>query len=259
MAPTPADTAQVARVIAVLDGVLGPAVAGAWLHGSWVRGGLRPRSDLDLLAVVTRPTTRAERGALVAGLLAVSGRAAGGRPVELTLVVRDAVCPWVYPPPLELQYGEWWRAELAAGEEPWASPSPDLAIVLAAAMEASEPLAGPPLSEVLVPVPATDLRRAVVDALPALARDLEGDEANVLLTYARIWVTLETGRILPKDEAAGWALGRLPPGARPALVHARGVYLGIAEDRWDDAAATAGCARALLHVIAGAADPGTGA
>ena len=250
-----ADEAQAAAVLAALREVLGSAVAGAWLHGSWVRGGLRPGSDIDILVLLERPTTRAERDALVHAFLGLSGRRAGGRSLEVTLVVRDAVRPWVYPPPLELQYGDWWRRALEAGEEPWPPSSADLVVMLAAALEASESLDGaPPLREVLDPVPVADLRRALIDALPALGADLEGDEANVLLTLARILVTLVTGRIVPKDEAVDWTLERLGTAARPALLWAAGVYLGTATDSRADRAAVLACARDLLVAIAEAAD-----
>jgi predicted nucleotidyltransferase len=258
----PADRAQVARVVELVRGVLGDGLVGAWMHGSWVRGGLRARSDLDILAVAARPTTRQERLDLVAGLLDVSvqpasgeGWPGAGRPVELTLVVGEHVRPWRYPPPLELQYGEWWRRELQARAEPWSSPSPDLAIVLVAALAANEALVGPPLAEVIDPIPPADLRQALVDALPALAGDLEGDEANVLLTFARIWATLATGDIVPKDAAAAWALPNLAASAQPALERARDVYVGTAPDRWRDARQDVlACAGALLAGIAGVAD-----
>jgi streptomycin 3"-adenylyltransferase len=250
-----ADERQAAGVVEALREVLGSAVTGAWLHGSWVRGGLRPGSDINILVVLERPTTRAERDALVRALLGLSGRRAGGRSLEVTLVVRGAVQPWAYPPPLELQYGDWWRRALEAGEEPWPSSSADLAVILAAALEASEPLDGsPPLHEFLGPVPASDLRRALIDALPALGADLESDEANVLLTLARILVTLATERIVPKDEAAEWARERLDPAALPALLWAAGVYLGTATDARADRAAVLACARDLLVAIAEAAD-----
>jgi streptomycin 3"-adenylyltransferase len=94
---------------------------------------------------------------------------------------------------------------------------------------------GPPPSEVLDPVPAADLARAVVHGIPGLLDDLEPDTANVLLTLARIWTTVATGEIRAKDAAADWALGRLPGEHRPVLARARAVYLGEVEDeQWDD-------------------------
>ena len=46
-----ADQQQLARVVALVRDVLGPNAVGAYLFGSAVLGGLKPRSDLDVLAV----------------------------------------------------------------------------------------------------------------------------------------------------------------------------------------------------------------
>ena len=55
--PTRAETPPVAHeVIAIVRDVLGEALIGAYLHGSAVLGGLRPTSDIDVLAVIDRPT-----------------------------------------------------------------------------------------------------------------------------------------------------------------------------------------------------------
>ncbi len=53
---------------------------------------------------------------------------------------------------------------------------------------------------------------------------------------ARVWATLETGQILPKDVAATWCLERAPGVARPFLVRAREVYVGTQADEWSDLA-----------------------
>lgn len=231
---------QLDRVTALVREVLGEAVLGIYLHGSAVFGGLRPRSDLDLLAVVARPTTATERRRLVKRLLRSSGRGdptGGSRSIELTVVVQADVRPWRYPPPMELQYGDWWRTEFEAGLlSPWESPNPDLAITISQVLAADRPLFGPVPAELLDPVPAADLRRAMLDGIPSLLADLEGDEANVILTFARIWTTLETGRIVPKDEAADWVLTRLPQEQRPTLEQARAIYLGERADDWSTSA-----------------------
>lgn len=224
----------VARVVME---VLGDAVLGVYLHGSAVHGGLHPRSDIDVLVVTRRPTTDGEKEALISSLLPISGRgdASGrSRSIELTVVVQRDVRPWHYPPPMDLQYGDWWRAAFERGEHPWESPNPDLAVLLTVVLRTGRPIVGPPPKELLDPVPVADLRRSLLDSIPGLRADLEGDEANVVLTFARMWLTMATGAIQPKDAAADWALARLPSDQREVLVRAKEVYLGQGPDDWVD-------------------------
>lgn len=229
---------QARRVVMLVRDVLPDAVVGVYLHGSAAFGGLHPTSDIDLLVVARRPTTPAERRALIERLLPISGRGdptGRSRSIELTIVVQDDVRPWHYPPRLDFQYGDWWRAEFERGiDAPWASPNPDLALQLEMALQADHPLFGPPPAEVLDPIPPADVRRAMLDSIPALLSDLDGDERNVVLTFVRIWTTLPTGIIRSKDAAADWAMSLLPAEHRPVLAHARAIYLGAAPETWGD-------------------------
>lgn len=224
---------EVPRVLAVLHRTLADNVIAAYLFGSACAGGLRPQSDLDLLVAVTRPVTGAARENLVAELLTISGRGAScgpSRPLEVTVVVRDDVVPWRFPPRCDLVFGEWLRDAFLAGEIAPAAASPDLAIVLTTLLQHHRVLIGAPAAAVFDPVPAADLRRAILACLPSLLNDLRGDERNVLLTLARMWVTLDTGDILSKDAAAQWVLDRLPADLAPVLALARSAYLGEALD-----------------------------
>ncbi len=69
-----ADQQQIDCVLPLVRGVLDSDAVAAYLFGSAVLGGLRTGSDLDLLVVSKRHTTRAEKQRLVHGLLAASGR-----------------------------------------------------------------------------------------------------------------------------------------------------------------------------------------
>jgi predicted nucleotidyltransferase len=241
-AAVPADwEQQLDQIVGLVRDVLGPDVLGAYLFGSATLGGLRPRSDVDVLVVSKRPTTRAEKQRLVDGLLTISGRrnpSATPRPVELTIVVESEVRPWRYPPSYDLQYGEWWRDEFERGDiEPWPKePNPDLASLIAMVLLADRPLVGPPPAEVFDPVPRDDYGKAMRSAVEDVLRGLGDDTRNMLLTLARIWSSLATGDIRSKDDAAAWALDRLPEEHRAVLARARAVYLGEEEERWDDLA-----------------------
>ncbi|GAA1775475.1 aminoglycoside adenylyltransferase domain-containing protein [Nostocoides vanveenii] len=51
---------------------------------------------------------------------------------------------------------------------------------------------------------------------------------------ARIWYTAETGRLLPKDTAAAWAVRRLRGAPARVLTHTRTLYLTstYADETW---------------------------
>ncbi|SDK87386.1 aminoglycoside adenylyltransferase family protein [Streptomyces indicus] len=214
--------------------VLGPELIGSYLHGSAVLGGLRPASDVDLLVVSRRSLTPDRRRALLDGLLKISGLDAPLRPVELVVVVQSAVRPWTYPPVCDFLYGEWLRTAYEQGEVPQPAELPDLAVLLTMALAGDRTLSGPPLASVLDPVPWADVVAASTAGVPGLLADLDTDTRNVLLTLARVWTTVATGRIRSKDEAARWALERLPEEHRDVLAHARELYLGARyeEERW---------------------------
>jgi len=229
--------AEALAALGALEAVLGRAPLAVVVSGSAVDGGLRPLSDVDVLVVVEDAPDDDARRRLAAALMAVSGRCGAGgpvRPLDVTVVRRDDVVPWRYPPTQAFAYGEWLRAAYEAGAGPAPAPHADLAIVLAQARAIGVALLGPHPRELLDPVPDADLRRALRDALPALLADLYGDERNVLLTLARMWRTAATGAFVPKDAAAAWAAARLPAEAAGWLESAGRAYVGACEDDWSN-------------------------
>jgi predicted nucleotidyltransferase len=222
---------QLERAVALVRAVLRDDLVGLYLFGSSVLGGLKPTSDLDLLGVARRPTTEIERRRLVEGLLALSQRP---RYLELTVVAESDVRPWRYPPRMDLQYGDWLRAELERGELAPPAPNADLAALITMTLLHGRPLVGPPAADVLSPVPHEDLLRAGRDELDRVLAELDDDTRNMLLTLARIWCTAETGEIRSKDDAADWALPHLPAEHRPVLERARDGYRSGDYGTWDD-------------------------
>ncbi|MGW2762448.1 aminoglycoside adenylyltransferase domain-containing protein [Streptomyces sp. NPDC001275] len=227
---------QIREITELVDEVLGHTAVGTYLHGSSVLGGLRPASDVDVLVVSRRRMDDRERRALLHGLSRISGSGSTGeaRPVELTVTVQSEMRPWRYPPTADFLYGEWLRDEFEVSGPPQPGPMPDLALLLTMVLAGNHPLTGPPPAEVLDHVPSGDLARAGVAGIPGLLDNLDGDTRNVLLTLARVWTTLATGEIRSKDQAADWALARLPPEQRPVLEHARELYLNClyCDEHW---------------------------
>ena len=71
------------------------------------------------------------------------------------------------------------------------------------------------------------------DSLPGLIASLKGDERNVILTLARMWLTAATGEFGSKDLAAEWAMPQLPGEQAALLDQTRKAYLGEVVDKWE--------------------------
>ncbi|GAB3063255.1 aminoglycoside nucleotidyltransferase ANT(9) [Virgibacillus ainsalahensis] len=225
---------QAIQALRILEELLGRTVVGVFLFGSAVKGGLRINSDVDVLVVVDHGLSKITRRKLTDRLMLISGKIGNidsMRPLEVTIINREDIVPWQYPPRNEFIYGEWFRNEFEEGQVQEATYDPDLAIVLTQVRMNSVSLFGPDASDILDPVPMTDIRRAMKDSLPGLMEGIKGDERNVILTLARMWQTVSTGEISPKDVAALWAMPRLPQEHAVILDLARKAYRGEYVDK----------------------------
>jgi streptomycin 3"-adenylyltransferase len=231
---------QIAQSLSVVESLLGEALLGVYLYGSSVVGGLQKYSDIDLLVVSGRSTTREEKARLVARMLTIScvDENSPRRPIELTIVVEGEIKPWHYPPTFDFQYGDWLRKAFEAGNiEPWSSKiMPDLALLITQVRLASKTLLGPAPDQLLDAVPYRDFMTASVKELDSLMADLSRDTRNVLLTLARIWSTVETDAIRSKPDAAAWILNlnRLPAAYQPVMRRARAICVGEEPEHWSD-------------------------
>ena len=57
---------------------------------------------------------------------------------------------------------------------------------------------------------------------------------NVVLALARIWCGIVTDEIRPKDQAAEWAMSRVPPEHRAILGRAKAGYLSEHVEGWKE-------------------------
>jgi predicted nucleotidyltransferase len=230
------DRQQIDEVVAILQSILGPNLIGGYLFGSATMGGLKARSDIDVLAVSSRRLTRREKDWIVRHLFKASGSdpaTVPPRPIELTIVASSDVRPGRYPPVRDLQYGEWLRDAFERGDlEPWLPKSdPDVTLLITMVLDDGIGLAGPPPSDVFDRVPDAELVEALVADLPA---DIYQDTGNVALTLARVWNGVLTRTLCSKEEAAAWALPRLSSAQGAVLARARDIYLGAVPEHWED-------------------------
>ena len=159
------------------------------------------------------------------------------RSVELTVVVSGEIRPWHYPARMDFQFGNWWRSEYEKGVvEPYSSNiNPDLASLIRLVVHANAAVLGPPPADVFDPVPRRDYVAGLISSIDEWLEDLNETDLgirNVVLALARIWSGVVTDEIRSKDEAADWALPRLPARQRAVLQRARAGYLGEPVEEW---------------------------
>ena len=100
------------QVLTIIKDVLEDQLVGVYLYGSAVMGGLRVKSDVDILVITNRGLSERTRRELAERLMQISGRpgeSTGIRPLEITVVNQNDVVPWHFPPRFEFMYGEWLR------------------------------------------------------------------------------------------------------------------------------------------------------
>lgn len=228
---------QVPAALAALHESLADCLCAVYLHGSAVSGGLRPQSDIDLLAVVDRRMTQSERATLTSSLLKLSGRypptPGGLRCLEVMIFSRPDLAAGIFPARAEYIFGEWLRDAFEAGETSMPAQNAEFTLVLAQAQQEAIVLFGPDRDTLLPVIPMIDVRNSMRELLPELVGGLREDTRNVLLTMARIWYTAENGTFASKDEAASWAIPQLSDRSALTLNHARRAYLGEIDDNWN--------------------------
>lgn len=228
---------QLQSALALVQQILSLDLQALYLHGSAVAGGLRPQSDLDILAVVDAPLSDEQRQDLIAALLSVSAphpaTPGGPRCIELVVCRLADLQRNVHPAKVEFIYGEWLRDAFKEGYLSDAAADPEYTLLLAQARQQAQLLWG---RDVLADMPATPIehiRQAMREGVDPLYEGLRGDERNVLLTLARMWRTGVHGDFVTKEQAAEWAIPRLSAELAKTLEYARLAYVGEVLDRWD--------------------------
>lgn len=109
-----------------------------------------------------------------------------------------------------------------------------MVLLITQILETSIPLKGERAERLFTLAPAAQLLKALrypLDLWQSTA-DVQGDEYHIVLTLARIWYTLSTGRFTSKDAAADWLLPQLPEDYAATLRAAQREYLGLEQQDW---------------------------
>ena len=206
-------------------------VVGVYLHGSLATGTFfRPKSDVDLLAVVERPLDPTAHRPLAADLLRLHDR----RPITggLEMSVIRAPLGGLRPPlPFEHHFSEIWADQIRAGGVGPDGVDPDLAAHCAMARLRGRCLRGAPATETIPALPdGAMLDAAIGDATLILGGGIvESPFYGVLNLCRTVQLVVDQPTLPPsKVDGALWALDHLPAKHHPVIEAALACYRSAA-------------------------------
>lgn len=221
--------------------ILQDNLVGIYLHGSAVMGCFNPeKSDIDLIIVVDRPlsdTVKRIYMDMVTELNAL-GPAKG---IEMSVVLKSACRPFVYPTPFELHFSEmhlkWYRDDPDEYIREMKGDDADLAAHFTIINKRGKCLYGAPVEDVFEEVPSCDYMDSLYNDIAGAPEDITKDTMYLTLNLARVLAYKEEGLVLSKKEGGEWAVDHLPGAYHPLIADAMREYSESAEIVYDKALA----------------------
>lgn len=253
-------TGEIVERLSLLD-----RTVGVYLHGSLAMGGfVRPKSDLDLIAVTDTPLSDGARSSLATDLVELFDYRPITGGVEVSVIRREVAEAFRHPAPYEFHFSEQWAAGARRGEAGPSGTDPDLAAHCTVVRSRGLALVGPAPDTVFGEVPRQAYLDAIFDDLHWILDGgiLESPFYGVLNICRGAHLLLDDpGEPPSKPEGAAWALEHLPVQHHAVVADALSCYRSAAPvttalrrhhgHRWDEHAllAIAGWARTALPTV----------
>lgn len=204
---------QIHVFVAGVRKLLGPDLAGIYLHGSLAMGCFnRTTSDIDLLVVTRRLIQHPAKLRLVRLLLELSQRPS---PIEVTFLSPRNLRPWRYPTRFDLHFSENWRkrfetnpARAIAAQH--AMKDPDLAAHIGVTRARGIRLTGAPIKTAFPVVPRNDYLNSVLRDFSWSRRRIARIPVYFVLNACRIQVFAASGEICSKEEGGARVVKAIP-------------------------------------------------
>ncbi len=221
--------------------VLKDRLTGVYLHGSAAMGCWQPKkSDLDFLVVVNMALTDAEKRRFMDRLLQLD-HDCPGKGIEMSIVIRDACDPFVYPTPFILHYSRmhtgWYRRDPEDYIRKMNGTDRDLAAHITVIRNRGTCLYGLPVHEVFGDVPEGDYLDSILGDSADAENEITGNPLYVILNLARVLAYLREKKILSKKEGGLWGLKNLPEKYHPLIRAALDEYESGKDTGYDPAMA----------------------
>lgn len=221
--------------------IFGQNLLGVYLHGSLAMGCFNPRkSDIDLMLVVEEEPSDEEKLAFMQQVVLINEEAPA-KGLELSIVTRGAVKPFVYPTPFVLHFSPmhlgWFQRDPHGYVQHMKGEDADLAAHCTIIRKHGIVLDGPPVGEVFGEVPKAAYLDSIRQDVAGAAEDILTDPMYITLNLCRVAAYAREGLILSKQEGGLWGLARLPEEHHPLIRHALDCYASDQSMTADETAA----------------------
>lgn len=217
--------------------ILQDNLVGLYLHGSLAMDCFNPqRSDIDLIIVVNEPLSDSIKKEYLDMVVEHNAKAIK-KGIEMSVVLRKACKPFIYPTPFELHF--------SAGYLDWYKENPDdyicemkgtdkdLAAHFTIINKRGKCLFGLPINEVFAEVPASDYMDSIWCDIEHAKKEIKHYPMYLTLNLARVLAYKEEGLVLSKKEGAEWAIDKLPVEYHPLIRNAFNDYTESADIVYD--------------------------
>lgn len=221
--------------------ILRDDLVGVYLHGSAVMGCFNPeKSDIDLIVVADRPLSDPVKRAFMEMVVEYNGLGPA-KGIEMSVVLRKACRPFVYPTPYELHFSAGHLASYREDPEGYIrrmkGVDKDLAAHFTIIRDRGRCLYGAPIEDVFEEVPRRDYLDAIWYDVENAPEEITHHPMYLTLNLARVLAYTEKGLILSKKEGGQWAIENLPPEYHPLIRGALREYTESASVVYEEALA----------------------
>jgi len=208
--------------------ILRDNLVGIYLHGSAAMGCFNPeKSDIDLITVVDHPMSDDAKRAYM-DMVIKANAMAPAKGIEMSIVLREACKPFVYPTPFELHFSvghlEAYKADPDGYIQRMKGVDKDLAAHFTIINKRGQCLYGAPIREVFAEVPHRDYMDSIWCDVSDAADEITQYPMYLILNLARVLAYKEDGLILSKKEGGEWAINHLPVEFHPLIRDAMNEY-----------------------------------
>lgn len=189
--------------------IISNKILGIYLHGSYVLGGLKKKSDLDFLVVVNDGLDEIEVTKIIHSMFELSGELGSNkRYIELSILNTENLGNKDYPNRIEFIYGEWLRESFQNNIKQENQFDPEYIIMIFQALEHNKKIYGSSdLNELIPNIPYLAVLEAMYDITQSLEFENQiEDITNTILMLCRMIYTCRNQTTTSKDAAGNYIL-----------------------------------------------------